>query len=561
MFAPPRVRQSPAPRAELVADALFLIAVVTLSALPYIGGLGFYSDDWAFFGHFHASNDQSIRGLFWALYDGDVITRQRPVQDLVLAALYSAFGLHALGYHLFNLAVLAAGAVLLYLVAREAGQPRWSALAVPAVWMLLPNASTDRFWVAAFQITVSMTLYLASVYAALRAVGARPSRVWAWSIVSAAAFVIAGLAYELVLPLAVVTIALVVLQFRRLNGGDTAFGTARGRLSWPIVATIVSLATVVVFKAVTTVRLSVEDGMASRVFHLYLDATKLNFGKYIGGVPFILAWIARHALDPVNLVAAALVGAIVFAWLWRVRSAPGSESRRGAVALILFGLAVFVLGYAIFVTNSDTWFTSTSLGNRIGFTASAGVAAVIVGTVALFVSYLSPHASRIAFVSSIALVACAGTLMVLTLADDWVEAYDAQQRIVRDLRTDLPSLEPRSAVLLSGVCVERGAAYVFTGNRDVRGRLVIAYDDPTLHGSTVRAAPTISARTLSVLNFRIPLVFTYDRLLVYDHARRRVDRLRNAAEGQRYFASTRFDCPPIFEWGLERGGWRAWLHP
>lgn len=560
MFDPPRVRQSPAPKAELLADALFLTAIVALSALPYINGLGFYSDDWAFFGHFHASNDQSVRGLFWALYDGDVITRQRPVQDLVLAALYSTFGLHALGYHLFNVAVLAVGAVLLYLVVREVGQPRWSALAVPAVWMLLPNASTARFWVAAFQITVSMTLYLASVYAALRAVGARPSRVWAWTTLSAAAFVVAGLAYELILPLAALTVALLVLQARRLYGGD-AFVTTRWQLLWPIAATIASLAAVVVFKAATTVRLSVEGGIVSRVFHLYVDAAKLNFGKYIGGVPFILVWIARHALDPVNLVAAALVGAVVFAWLWRARSTPGSDSRRGAVALILFGLAVFVLGYAIFVTNSDTWFTSTSLGNRIGFTASAGVAAVIVGAIALLVSYLSPQASRIAFVSFIALVAGAGTLMLETLADDWAEAYDAQQQIMRDLRTDIPSLDRRSAVLLSGVCVEQGAAYVFTGNRDVRGRLVIAYDDPTLRGSTVRAAPTISPRTLSVLNFRNPLAFTYDRLFVYDHARRRVDRLRSAAEGRRYFASTRFDCPPIFEWGLERGGLRAWLHP
>ena len=423
--------------------------------------------------------------------------------------------------------------------------------------MLLPNASTDRFWVAAFQITVSMTLYLASVYAALRAVGTRPSRVWAWSIASAVAFVAAGLAYELVVPLAAVTIALLVVQFRRLYGREHA--AARRQLAWPIAATSVSLAAVVIFKALTTVRLSVEGGIVSRIFHLYLEAAKLNFGKYIGGVPFILVWIARHALDPVNLAAAALVGGVVFAWLWRARSTPESESRRGAVALVLFGLAVFVLGYAIFVTNSDTWFTSTSLGNRIGFTASAGVAAVIVGAVALLASYIDPHAARIAFVSAIALVACAGTLMVQTLADDWVEAYEEQQQVMRDLRADLPSLERGSAVLLSGVCVEHGAAYVFTGNRDVRGRLTIAYDDPTLRGSTVRAAPTIGPRTLSVLNFRNPLAFTYDRLFVYDHARRRVDRLRNAAEGRRYFATTRFDCPPIFEWGLERDGVRAWL--
>ena len=93
----------------------------------------------------------------------------RPVQFLYLAALYKAFGTDPLGYHVVNTLVLAAGAVLFYLVLRRLGLSRVLALAVPLVYALLPHYSTNKLWMAAFQIGLSMTLYFLSLYADLRA--------------------------------------------------------------------------------------------------------------------------------------------------------------------------------------------------------------------------------------------------------------------------------------------------------------------------------------------------------------------------------------------------------
>ena len=50
-------------------DSLFLVAVTLVAAAPYLGGLGFSSDDWSFLSCFVLSKDQSLPGLIRSLAD------------------------------------------------------------------------------------------------------------------------------------------------------------------------------------------------------------------------------------------------------------------------------------------------------------------------------------------------------------------------------------------------------------------------------------------------------------------------------------------------------------
>src|SRR5690606_33030681 len=113
-------------RKPALQDAAFLVGAVGLSAALYVTGLGFYSDDWTVVGYAGMSADQTFMGIFRAIY-GDLV-QMRPVQFLYLAGLYKVFGLDPLGYHVVNTLVLAAGAVLFYLVLRELREPRVLAL-------------------------------------------------------------------------------------------------------------------------------------------------------------------------------------------------------------------------------------------------------------------------------------------------------------------------------------------------------------------------------------------------------------------------------------------------
>jgi len=77
-------------------DCLFLGVVMAISAVPYVGRLGFYIDDFPVLGRMNMSQDQSFLGLYDAVRPA---TGQRPLQAFLLAGLYRLFGWHPLGWH------------------------------------------------------------------------------------------------------------------------------------------------------------------------------------------------------------------------------------------------------------------------------------------------------------------------------------------------------------------------------------------------------------------------------------------------------------------------------
>jgi hypothetical protein len=144
---------------DAARDCIFLTVTVLISCALYIQGLGFYSDDWVFLQLLGSAKDRSFSGLLQALYDGDLVIRQRPLQVLQFTALYRLFGLQPFGYHLVNAGLLVLAAMLFYLALRELRLPHLLALSIPLGYALLPHYSTDRFWISVFQATLSMDLY------------------------------------------------------------------------------------------------------------------------------------------------------------------------------------------------------------------------------------------------------------------------------------------------------------------------------------------------------------------------------------------------------------------
>jgi len=180
-------------------DCLFLSLVVFLSVVPHISGFGFYGVDWHYLGKLGASQDQSITGLFRALYDD--YNRMRPLKILHIAGLYWLFGTHPLGYHLVNTVVLMLNAVLFYLGLRLMNRRRVLCLAAAALYALLPHYSTTRFWMYGFAANLSMALYFLSLYSDLRALSAQSVHLWVWKLVSFLSIAVSLLFYEIALPL------------------------------------------------------------------------------------------------------------------------------------------------------------------------------------------------------------------------------------------------------------------------------------------------------------------------------------------------------------------------
>ena len=535
-----------------LSDSVFVVVVVALSAAPYLGGLGFYSDDWPFLGGMAASREPTIWSSFQALYRDDL--RMRPVQALTLATLFRLFGFEPLGYHLVNTALLGAGAALCYLVIRELGVAREIAFAVALIFSLLPHYSTDRFWLAAIQITLSMALYWLSLYADLRATRGAAQH-WRWRILALAAMAASVLAYEVFLPLFLVNVVLIAVHGRRAACGQRRTVPAVARLPMLLATTAVVLLPVLLWKVQAASRfegLTIEQKAASFQW-LMTGAVAVSYGDYGIGLPLVVGRILRRYPSAAVSATALAVTALVFTYMWRMPQT-ASERRRSAMTAAMLlgaGFMVFVLGYAVFFFTQNAQYSTTGISNRVAIAAALGVALGWVGgIVALCTAIARERLRHVAFAASVATAAGVGVLIVGTIGSFWVTAYREEQRVLRDIRSAFPHLPPETTLILDGVCPYVGPAIVFDASWDLAGALRIIYGDYTLRADVVTRNLRVEEAGLkaSLYDGRLVTEYPYRGLLLYHAGLRRHFVFDGADAANRYFEShnpTRDGhCPP-----------------
>jgi hypothetical protein len=543
-------REWPSPAAR--RDAAFLAAAVVMSLVWYVGRLGFYSDDWAFLGRYVTASDQSVGGLFRA--SNSAQHAMRPVQVWLCAALYRAFGLEPLGYHVFNAVLLAANPVLLYLVIRELRAARPIALSVALIYALLPSYSTDRYWYVAFAITLSMTACLASLYACLRATAApdRARRI-AWTTIAVGAFAISALAYEVTLPIFLLGPFVVAARMWQ-------DGAPRRTILVALLALIVVggalVASVAGFKLRTTIRLGAEHGVPGQVVDIVrraIDphvrdgdyglnaflAARVHLGDYGVKLPATAATIARTAPRAIVVLTVAFV-LMTFAYLAAVsRTVPWPSLLEWAM-LVPAGAILFGLGFAIFLTNYNVQITPTGIANRSAIAAALGSATGIAGCIGWVVTWLPRRAAPIAFAAIVAATAGCGFLIVNAVSEHWVRAAQIEDAVLDGIRGRFPVLPPHSTLILDGVCPYVGPAIVFESNWDLAGALQVVFRDETLKADVVTPRLAILDEGIMTTIYGQRKMYPYDRtLFVYHAGTGAATVLSNVQAGRAYFAASR----------------------
>jgi hypothetical protein len=526
-------------------DSLLLVFVVAATFSPYIAGLGFYSDDWAFLSVLSNSDDQSILGLVHQQFaSNDAIRIQaRPTQIAYQAVLYRTFGLEPLGYHLFNAAVFAAIAILGYQVLRELRLPRVVALSFPVLFVTLPNYSTDRFWFAAFHYGVSLAFFLLSLLAGLRATRAAGRAKAGWIFISVLAVVISALGNETILPLFPFSLLLIQIHTRlRFGEGLSTRLGPLGALAL-VCGHVLVLASVLVYKLNTAEFFGTRESVLLHLRRLAFGSSITNAGSYGVGLPYAAWWGSKH-VQPWVLGVGILLGVVVFAYLLRVADARGEpvsvrSARRPWKLLCLAGIVVFVLGYSVFLTTSRVIFTSTGIGNRVAMMPSVGVAAILVGAVGLVSTMLrTPSGRRACFAGLVAVLCFLGFVTTSALGSYWQRAWIEEQAVLTDIDRQLPTLEPHTSLVVHGVCPYRGPAIVFESNWDLAGALQTKHHDLSLTAD-LTGRMTIKEQGLS---FSLYGGWSWLRpygedLLLYDRDRDVTLRLLNARTALRYFGT------------------------
>jgi hypothetical protein len=122
------------------------------------------------------------------------------------------------------------------------------------------------------------------------------------------------------------------------------------------------------------------------------------------------------------------------------------------------------------------------------------------------------------------------------------------------MQANVSVLPSGSTLILDGVCLERGGAYLFTGKRDLASALWMAYRDQSLNATILASSPQIGEHGLSILTYKSNDFYRYgEDLLIYNFSEKQLYALTNATIARQYFEHTGFvpeqQCPPGFAWG------------
>jgi protein O-mannosyl-transferase len=217
-----------APRAPIRWIAPLAIALLTVAAFAPALGYGFvlWDDDRNFL------TNPYYRGLGWAqvrwAFASTVMGHWIPVTWLTFSLDYAVWGMNPLGYHLTNVLLHAANAVLFYALALgllrralPAAGPRAIRLgaAVAALFFALhPLRVESVAWITERRDGLSMFFYLVTVLAYLKACEREAASRRRWLAVSLGAYALGLLSKSLIMSLPLVLLVLDVYPLRRAQG-------------------------------------------------------------------------------------------------------------------------------------------------------------------------------------------------------------------------------------------------------------------------------------------------------------------------------------------------------
>lgn len=540
--------QKPVPATGLLVDSLFLFFAVIFSVTTYINKIGFYSDDWSFIGNFTLSADKSLLGLIKTATTPN--TFMRPLQNIYDAVLFWIFGTNPLGYHLVNSVVLALIVLMLYLVLRFLKLPRIISVSVSLVFAMMPNYSTDRFWYAAYQVNISLLLFLLSTYYGLKAFTGENGKKILWKAVSLGSLVLSALSYEVVLPY-------VFLNMVLFSGSSTVINPESGKKTFRQKRTVFILLNfiifiyIVIFKAKTTTRLGGTFNYPMDIINLAVSIFNTHFFELGLKQPVIWWGILTKNLDVTVLITALVLFIYIFIYflmlfISRPVSLPGNNFLRNS---IIAGFSVVFLGYAIFFTNNQVGFSPTGIDNRVAIAASIGIAFIFVALSAwVSRTFLGRNSAGIVYSLSIAVICAGGFLVINTLASYWGTAYAQSQAALSEIKQSFPSPEKNTIIILDGVCPYSGPAPVFESEWDLKGALQAIYNDPTIRADIV--TPRLKVRTggIETQIYTFTAFYEYKNLFIYNFKTKSVYPISSADEANDYFQKYNSDynngCPP-----------------
>jgi hypothetical protein len=505
-------------------DSLFLVAVVVLSLVLYLGGLGFSGADWLTLQELGNAPQRSLGGLVQA---AGIAQPQMPALQLwYVASLYRLFGPQPLGYHAVGVALLLAAILLARLLLQELGLPRLMTVAIPATVALLLGDFRGGF--SAFGGELGLALCVLSLFAEVRALGRGLRWFWLWKPVALLSLVAASQASEAVVALLLAGQLLTWQRVRVLDGPELLrLGRARAALARAaILLSMLAAAGAFVRASAGSLRGGLQVNHPEQAPWLFGRAVATQLVAQLLSLPSQVEWVLRHGLVYLPTLGVAAVGGLLLgAYLWRVAGPASSTTpkRPAWLILTLIGLAVFSAGEA----------TRTATGVVPG----AGVAMAVVGSAGFLSTFVPTDLLRREVLSVLLTLLCVGGFTATGAAAVSSEAtYAPQHATAQNLAERLPRPPSGSTILFEEACLSPASGEVLSADQ-LAGLLAVTYHDPSIRGVILTSRVTAGQDRLTMASTAgVSTSYPYgDRLFVYNAARRSAYRLQSSGQASRYF--------------------------
>jgi hypothetical protein len=410
--------------------------------------------------------------------------------------------------------------------------------------------------------TLSLLCYLVSLWADLRGPSASLARTISWRLLSAAAAVTCTMLHELAMPLLVVN-PFVGWWYRQGRPSIRGLGLPDWRLVGDLAVNALIVLGAGIYKSLSP-RAAPDPGitMIGRLLRLARGVVNHHAVAYGVAEPLSIWTILTRYFDLWALLVSVLCGlgaGLYLFWLLKrspftVPTDPLRQARTHLLVVVVLGLAVLGLGYAIFFTNDQFYFSAAGTYTRIAQIGSLGAALMLAGGFSLLATLAPrPTTQRLILSALVGVYGGAGVLIMTTVGGFWDRAYDRERIILADLQRAAPVMAPNSTLLLDGECPYLGPAVVFESDWDLAGALRLLYHDPSLHANIVTPRLEVHERAVTTWLTTPAATMSYpyaSGLIVYNHAHDLVVPIGSASDMNEYLAHYNPDrgegCP--FGW-------------
>lgn len=459
-------------------SALGLVLVELLCFLPVMRKVGFYLDDWATLCQLYFGPREHG---FWALTHAygfnNSLVIIRPLEALHFALAFWNFGLDPLPWHITNVALECAVAILTSIVVRKLSASRAVGFFSAVFVLLCPSHDSSHYWVVCSSVTLSFVFYLGSFLSTIEALTARTNLLKnGLHSLAALLFTLSLFNYETFMPLAALNILVsfvynAKMGSRRSVPSTTLLPILKSAVvaSLPVVTSMVLPVAALLFYLKVVVPSISNASMRAISFDLNVFLTTVFSGLELNTpVPFCSFVLSRahEGIDGISggeivrLGIMTIIVAVLIGWYGRVdlesakhKSGAAFESSSMKMAgfpLIFFGLFTIFVSYTIFGLCSDYPPSFVTLFNRINTGASFGLALVFAGVFSL----QSSQSNNFEGIQSLLLFGTAvAVTVVFTLADfglskPWTVSWLTQKQVQKQLVSVVAGLPSSATVLL-----------------------------------------------------------------------------------------------------------------